>query len=87
MNRMSSSVYDRSDSLVLQRRGRRREMSRVTTILACEGAGLGQTRDTANAGRALEQNEVLLLLRLRGTGVMILRIGARLMRRLCRQAR
>jgi hypothetical protein len=32
-------------------------------MLACYGAVLGQTKGTASAGRPLEQNEVLLLLR------------------------
>jgi len=46
----------------------------VTTMLASYGLGVGQTRGTANARRPLEQNEVLMRLRLRvGTGEVLMR--------------
>lgn len=74
-NRMSSRLYDRGDSLVLQGRGRR-VLRRVTTMLAGYGLGAGETRGIANVRRALEQNKVLrrlLCLRV-GTGREVLTI-------------
>jgi hypothetical protein len=86
--RMSSGLNDRSDSLILQRRGRC-ECRRVTTMLASYGLGVGQTRGTANARRPLEQNEVLSGKGLRvGIGEILMRERELLWsRRLCRQAR
>ena len=43
-------------------------------MLASYGLVVGQTRGTANARRPLEQNEVLMRLRLRvGTGEVLMR--------------
>jgi hypothetical protein len=84
-NRVSSSLNDRSDSLVLQRGGRVGEVRRVTAILAGGGRLVGQTRGTANVGRPIEQNEVLV----RGwVGIGMGGIGTRWerLRRVCRQA-